>query len=243
MQRLNILLLASTFALLVLVFGLTHALKQHPPYTPQVNTEQQADSTLKGEENPKTGTQSAAKPNQEHGGKYSEQGENEGTEFWPPFLGIRLKITDSLLALFTAGLLIFTGLLWRSTDKLWAAGERQFRLTRVIPCGNLATRKLPIKLLQGPPTPQLDPLKLRRPLCSSPSDLTYSSRLPSSENRWIARHSIIPVLRFGRLSTSNSKTTAVPRLASSKFVPILPVWRNYQPVPFIETKPNTIPRD
>lgn len=116
------------FCLVVAVAGLVHALKQHPPYAPQINTEQQAHSALKGEENAKPGSPSAAKANEEHGGKHAEKGEEEGTEFWPPFLGLRLKITDSLLAIFTRGLLIFTGLLWRSTDKLWAAGERQLAL-------------------------------------------------------------------------------------------------------------------
>jgi hypothetical protein len=136
MQRLNTLLLALTIALLILVFGLAHALNQHPPYAPQVHTEQQADSALKGEENPKGSQQQAAKANEEHGGKHTEQGENEGTEFWPPVLGVRLKITDSLLALFTGGLLIFTGLLWRSTDKLWAAGVRQAEVTQAALIGD-----------------------------------------------------------------------------------------------------------
>jgi len=43
----------------------------------------------------------------------------------PVFLGIRVKITDSLLAGFTLALVIFTGLLWRSTDKLWRASQEQ----------------------------------------------------------------------------------------------------------------------
>ncbi len=55
--------------------------------------------------------------------------ENQGTEFWPLVLGYRLKITDTLLVAFTFGLTIFTGLLWRSTDKLWAAGERTLTTT------------------------------------------------------------------------------------------------------------------
>jgi hypothetical protein len=98
--------------------------------TPQVYAQQQTDSALKGEKNSESRPQPAANPNEEYGRKHSEQGENEGTEFWPAFLGIRLKITDSLLAVFTAGLLIFTGLLWRSTDKLWLGGEKQLRLAR-----------------------------------------------------------------------------------------------------------------
>jgi hypothetical protein len=37
---------------------------------------------------------------------------------------------DAYVALFTAVLAFFTLALWRSTDKLWEAGERQFRLAR-----------------------------------------------------------------------------------------------------------------
>jgi hypothetical protein len=119
MQRFNGFLLAVTVSLLVIVAGLFHALKQHSPYAPQVNSEQQANTALKGEEHAKAGEQNAAKPNEEHGGKNAQQREEEGTEFWPSFLGLRLKITDSLIAAFTFGLLVFNGLLWRSTEKLW----------------------------------------------------------------------------------------------------------------------------
>jgi hypothetical protein len=97
-------------------------------YAPQVHAEQQTRSTLKSEENAKGSPPRSAQANEENGGKHPEQSENEGTEFWPSFFGVRLKITDSLLAGFTFGLLIFTGLLWRSTDKLWTAGERQLKL-------------------------------------------------------------------------------------------------------------------
>ncbi|MBR0690150.1 hypothetical protein JQ594_29870 [Bradyrhizobium manausense] len=128
MQRFGAFSLAVIVSLLIVVAGLLHALKQHPPYTPQVNTEQQPDGALKGEENAKAGEPQAAKPDEVHGRKEAQEREEEGTEFWPSFLGLRLKITDSLIAGFTLGLLIFTGLLWRSTDKLWLAGEKQLRL-------------------------------------------------------------------------------------------------------------------
>lgn len=59
------------------------------------------------------------------GAAQTEQGGEQGTEFWPSFLGLHLKLTDSIVAIFTAMLALFTFLLWRSTDKLWAAGERQ----------------------------------------------------------------------------------------------------------------------
>jgi hypothetical protein len=122
--------LAIIISLLVVVAGLLHALKQHPPYAPNVHAEQEADGTLKGEENAKPGAVEAAKLDKKHGGKHAEQRDEEGTEFWPTVLGLRLKITDSLLAIFTGGLLIFTGLLWRSTEKLWTASENQSAITR-----------------------------------------------------------------------------------------------------------------
>ena len=128
MQRFGAFSLAVIVSLLIVVAGLLHALKQHPPYAPKVNTDQQAHGALKGEEKAQASEHSPAKPNEEHGRKDVEQREEDGTEFWPSFLGLRLKITDSLIAGFTLGLLIFTGLLWRSTDKLWLAGEKQLRL-------------------------------------------------------------------------------------------------------------------
>jgi hypothetical protein len=128
MRRLSPFVLALVISLLVVVAGLLHALKQHPPYAPQINSEQQTHAAFEGQKNAQGDSPNAAKANEEYGGKHAGQGEEEGTEFWPPFLGLRLKITDSLLATFTLGLLIFTCLLWRSTDKLWFAGEKQLRL-------------------------------------------------------------------------------------------------------------------
>jgi hypothetical protein len=101
-----------------------------PPQAPKVQAQQHSDSAVKGEQSPNSEAPAASKPNQHNATNHGEKAEEEGTEFWPPFLGLRLKITDSLLAVFTFGLLIFTGLLWRSTEKLWTAGERQLRLAR-----------------------------------------------------------------------------------------------------------------
>ena len=54
----------------------------------------------------------------------------EGSEYFPVFLGLKLKVTDVLLAFFTLGLVIATVGLWISTQRLWLAGERQAKLTR-----------------------------------------------------------------------------------------------------------------
>jgi len=54
-----------------------------------------------------------------------------GVEYWPDFLGLHLKITDSLLAIFTGGLLWATLLLWWVTRTLAndarQSSERQLR--------------------------------------------------------------------------------------------------------------------
>jgi hypothetical protein len=127
MQRINVLLSAAVVSLLIVVAGLLHALNQHPPYASQLNAEQQANGALKSEKNAKGEAQTPTQTNEERDGKHPEQRENKGTEFWPSFLGVRLKITDSLLAAFTFGLLIFTGLLWNSTEKLWKPFSVTFR--------------------------------------------------------------------------------------------------------------------
>jgi hypothetical protein len=41
-----------------------------------------------------------------------------------------INITDAMIALFTGLLAVYTYLLYRSADKLWQAGERQFGVTR-----------------------------------------------------------------------------------------------------------------
>jgi hypothetical protein len=101
-----------------------------PPQTPKVQAQQHSDSAVKSEQHAQGNNPSVAKPNQQNATNHGEKAEEDGTEFWPPFLGLRLKITDSLLAVFTFGLFVFTGLLWRSTEKLWNAGEKQLRLSR-----------------------------------------------------------------------------------------------------------------
>jgi hypothetical protein len=133
MQRFSPFVFAIFVSLLIVIAGLVHALKQHPPYAPLVTSEQQAKAALEREQSAEGG---AHAKNDEHGGTHSEQTENQGTEFWPTFFGIRLKITDSLLAFFTGGLLVFTGLLWRSTDKLWGASLRQAELTQAALIGD-----------------------------------------------------------------------------------------------------------
>ena len=94
---------------------------QEAVQTPQVKSEQQAEGTAKSEQQPAQNAPAVVAPNQPSCCKIAEHREEEGTEFWPRFLGLRLKITDTLLAAFTFGLVVVTGLLVRRTRQLWEA--------------------------------------------------------------------------------------------------------------------------
>ena len=52
-----------------------------------------------------------------------ETAHEEGTEFWPPFFGYRLKVTDTLVVAFTAGLFLSTLALWQATRRLVVGAE------------------------------------------------------------------------------------------------------------------------
>jgi hypothetical protein len=128
------LLWATIAALLIIVFGFSHALLKHAPYAPAINSEQQANSGLQAKQGNDAKADTA-----DHspsrlpivGGKggggesqpKAEHGEQEGTEFWPPFLGYRLKVTDTLVAAFTALLFFATIALWLSTRSLVQGAE------------------------------------------------------------------------------------------------------------------------
>jgi len=114
------------FAIL-LSFAVCPAYSQQPPQVPQVKAEKETETSPKNQNNPQADHQPAnfykrspaTNTNTYDATKQSEHGDDGGTEFWPPFYGYRIKITDSLLVFFTFILSIFTGLLWRSTEKLW----------------------------------------------------------------------------------------------------------------------------
>ena len=63
--------------------------------------------------------------------KNNKNSEQKGTEFWPPILGYSLKVTDTLVAIFTAFLFFATLALWLSTKGLVEGdkktAERQLR--------------------------------------------------------------------------------------------------------------------
>lgn len=83
---------------------------------PQVQTQQQSNYGINDQKRSEhDGT--AAIPKKECGNE-CQHGSEEGTEFWPPLLGYRLKVTDTLIALFTAGLFVATWFLYWATRDL-----------------------------------------------------------------------------------------------------------------------------
>ncbi len=54
---------------------------------------------------------------------HAADGRDEGTEFWPPLYGYRLKVSDTLLVAFTAFLFIATLFLYRATKELVIGAE------------------------------------------------------------------------------------------------------------------------
>jgi hypothetical protein len=65
-----------------------------PPYTQQVEPEQQTNQSLEGQQN-----SNKSKPPVDNGGTHKLQnGDNDGSEYWS-ILGRKLKITDTLLVL------------------------------------------------------------------------------------------------------------------------------------------------
>lgn len=80
---------------------------QHPPQTRGIETEQKT-------KNAPTGENSAKPQTTESDGDIATNAKDgradEGSEYWPSFLGLRLKITDSFLALFTFLLVVVGGI-------------------------------------------------------------------------------------------------------------------------------------
>jgi hypothetical protein len=105
-----------------------NAASQPQPEAPQVKTEQKSKSAVNPQDNtnqkPSAACESSApvpisvtcvqaNPSETKSEKSSE----EGSEYWPPLLGYRVKVTDSLLALFTLGVWWATWRLVRGADK------------------------------------------------------------------------------------------------------------------------------
>jgi hypothetical protein len=127
-------------ALLLAAVSDSSGQSKQPPQTPGIQTDQQSNNS--GKSTPKSNDQinHSANPTttipiapssdlQKETTGQNSQGDKDGTEFWPTFLGYRIKITDSLLAAFTL-LLVFIGA-WqgghlRATVKSFIRGERPY---------------------------------------------------------------------------------------------------------------------
>ena len=128
--------------IVVLLFGAVLGSSHRSEQAPRVNSQNRPQNAGKAEQNATGKQEHAARsssvvpgvlppsPKGEGQSKAENAGE-EGTEFWPTFLGLRLKITDTILALFTAGLFFATYALWLATRNLVRGAdktaERQLR--------------------------------------------------------------------------------------------------------------------
>lgn len=102
-------LIAIIVSLLVVIAGLSHALIRHG----QSGSRVEAQPSLVTELQPSAGTE-----------KRKPAEDREGDEFWPPLWGYRLKVTDTLVAGFTALLFIATLALYQATRNLVLGADR-----------------------------------------------------------------------------------------------------------------------
>ncbi len=119
---------------------------------PQIQTKKESNGSLKGQEksqsqNTKTNNVISPAPtfppkfSDDKSAKPTQHSNEERNEYWPSFLGLQLKITDSLLVLFTFFLAIFTCSLSRTTSRIdehSVASERAYvQLSHTSPGLNL----------------------------------------------------------------------------------------------------------
>lgn len=125
-------MLAIAIALLVNIGTIS---QKPPPQTPYIQTQENPNGSVGKQQysqsrQPNSGEQPPTPPEiipQPSDGKRkhnAEESGEEGTEFWPSIFGYRLKVTDTLLALFTFGLFAVTWRLWISTRNLVIGAER-----------------------------------------------------------------------------------------------------------------------
>ena len=105
-------LFGSLLAVAIFAMGMLFASSYNPG--PSGNSHgQQAETAAQNSHGGKAAAVDDAKSSQNH------KQQEGNSEFWTA------KLTDWLLAIFTALLVAFTYRLWKSTDKLWLAGEKQ----------------------------------------------------------------------------------------------------------------------
>jgi hypothetical protein len=127
---------------LIFLFINSESFSEQVKQAPQIKSEQQPNSALKpqvnGKSDPTAANKQVAPVPSFHtpvaDGKShheSNQSQEEGTEFWPPLWGYRLKVTDTMLVVFTFLRFLATLALYRATRNLVLgakkASERQLR--------------------------------------------------------------------------------------------------------------------
>lgn len=123
--------------------------------TPQIKTEAKSYSAGEGQkqrekemrsppEPAATARQRLASVGDEKRQGDAHKSEEEGSEFWPPFFGYRVKITDSLLSIFTFGLFIATWFLFRATRDLVRGADQtaQRQLRAYLSVGQIVVIKV-----------------------------------------------------------------------------------------------------
>jgi hypothetical protein len=127
---------------LAAVLILITATSETSPQAPKIPAKQKTDWTVEGQQKPNPQPEPADHPPSGipgikagtasgEGANKGENGGKEGTEFWPPLYGYRVKVTDSLLVAFTFLVFVATVLLWWSNRRLVTgagkSAERQLR--------------------------------------------------------------------------------------------------------------------
>ncbi len=121
--------------LLSVILSAVAANSQGLPKTPQIKIEQQPDGGSKAQidspTTPNAPSQSSTRVPPDHSsgrdGKRDCKGcesTEEGSEFWSPFWGYRLKVTDTLLVAFTFLLFVATFALWLATRRLVKGADK-----------------------------------------------------------------------------------------------------------------------
>lgn len=108
---------------------------EQPVEAPRVEPQHRPEGAAQTEQAPKPEPKATAQPapvqpsvlppsGDGKGQAKAENGSEEGTEFWPTFAGLKLKITDTILAVFTAGLFFATYALWLATRALVRGSDK-----------------------------------------------------------------------------------------------------------------------
>ncbi len=106
------------------------------PQAPQVESQKQPESAAESQHEAEKNEQATPKSlvvipsaptsnKREESSTQPHESTEEGSEYWPTFFGLHIKITDSLLALFTFLLFVYTARLYYATRGLWQVAKDQ----------------------------------------------------------------------------------------------------------------------